>query len=193
MNQGTVGAIISVHCLSACGDSPETETRNNERDIIFASEAFIDAFYSFDTARLEATLSSAKESVPTIVYYQGWAKGGNYEILNRMPCKAIGDQQVSCSITVRDDLVEALGGTYNATDTFTLTFYDGKIVSVENGSNDPQVFWDAEEWVLQNRSELVNEPCIGFFDGGPTPGLCVKAMVQGYAEFAASDEFPESL
>ena len=47
------------------------------------------------------------------------------------------------------------------------------------------------EWVKKDLAELIQEPCRGFFDGGPTPGECVRAMVEGYKRFAASDKFPE--
>jgi hypothetical protein len=46
--------------------------------------------------------------------------------------------------------------------------------------------------VEENRPELIAEPCKGFFDGGLTPGDCVRAMVRGYSEFAASGELSGS-
>lgn len=47
------------------------------------------------------------------------------------------------------------------------------------------VFYEAEEWVRRERSDLVRGPCQGYFAGGPTPQACVRAMVSGYAEFTA--------
>ena len=86
----------------------------------------------------------------------------------------------------------ALGIDFDVTDTFHLSFSERKIVSVRNSSNDLQMFYDAEKWVWRERPELVREPCKGYFDGGPTPpGKCVQAMVKGFTEFAASDEFPD--
>ena len=166
-------------------------SKSNDANIASA-ESFVDAFYSFDAQRLEAILSSAEESIPPIVYYQGWADGGNYQVVNRMPCKSDSATSVSCSITVKDDLMGALGIDFDVTDAFHLSLSEGKIISVRTSSNDLQVFRDAEEWVKRKRSELIREPCRKYSDGGgPTPGECVQAMVQGYAEFAASDDFPE--
>lgn len=150
-----------------------------------AAEAFVDAFYSFDAERLRGTLSAAPESVPRIVYYQGWAEGGNYVVLQRMPCRAESPELVTCSITVRDDLIQALGTGLDVTDTFHLGFEGGRIVSVRTTSNDPPEFDRAMEWVQSERSELVDEPCRDFFEGGPTPRACVRAMVQGFREYAA--------
>ena len=155
------------------------------------AEEFIDAFYSFDSARLEAILESAKDSIPSIVYYQGWAKGGNYEIVDRMPC-VVTEGQVSCSITVEDDHMRALGIDFDVTDTFHLSFSEGKVVSVETSSNDLDVYRDARNWVRAEQPELVREACAGFFDGGPSPDKCAEAMAQGYAAFAASSDFPDA-
>lgn len=150
-----------------------------------AAESLIDAFYSFDSAKLRKAMSSAGESIPQIVYYQGWAEGGNYEVLERMPCRPDGRDKVSCSITVKDDLIGALGIPMNVTDTFHISFAGGKIVKVDTSSDDPKAFHDALAWVRRERAELIDQPCRGFFEGGPTPGECVRAMVKGFAEFAA--------
>lgn len=152
---------------------------------LVAAEAFVDAFYSFDPARLNAALAAAPEAVPRIVYYQGWAQGGNYQVVRRMPCAVQDADFVSCSITVRDDLIQALGTGFDVTDTFHLGFEGRRIVSVRVSSNDPPEFDRAMEWVQSERAELVEEPCRDFFEGGPTPQACVRAMVQGFREFAA--------
>lgn len=156
-----------------------------------AAEAFIDAFYSFERELLQSTLQAAAGSAPAIVFYQGWAQGGNYQIKQRMPCAATEPNVVSCSITVQDDLVLALGIGFNVTDTFTISFQDGKIVTVETSSNDPPLFWQARDWVKEKLPALIETPCQGIWDGGPTPGDCVRAMVEGYRRFAASDDFPQ--
>jgi hypothetical protein len=62
---------------------------------------------------------------------------------------------------------------------------------VKTSSDDPQLYYDAADWVRNNLPELIKVPCEGFFDGGPTPGECAKAMAQGYARFAASEDFPK--
>ena len=185
-----VVSTVAVFALFACGDGKETGKRHGAEANLSVAEAFVDAFYSFEPNRLEDALSHAAESVPSIIFYQGWAEGGNYEVVNRKPCAFESLGHVTCSITVKDDLIGALGIDFNVTDTFDLSFSDGRIVSVKTSSNDPQVFHDAKAWVRENRPELIDEPCRGFFDGGPTPGECVRAMVRGYAEFAASDDFP---
>jgi hypothetical protein len=119
-----------------------------------------------------------------MVFYQGWAKGGNYQVIKRMPCKTDSAAEVSCSITVKDDLIGALGISFNVTDTFHISFSNGMIAKVRTSSNDPQAFNDAVDWVQRERPDLIREPCRGFFNGGPTPGDCVRAMVRGFAEFA---------
>lgn len=186
-----VGSIVVALSLIGCSKSDSASSNLADDANLTTAEAFVDAFYSFDALKLEATLSSAEESAPVIAYYQGWAEGGNYQVVNRMPCKSDSATSVSCSITVKDDLMGALGIDFDVTDTFHLTFSEEKIISVKTSSNDLQVFRDAEEWVKHERAEFIREPCRGYFAGGPIPGECVKAMVRGYAEFAASDDFPE--
>ena len=185
-----VGSIVLALSLTGCGTSDNASSSLAEDTNVAAAEAFVDAFYSFDPPRLKAILSAAEESIPQILYYQGWAEGGNYQVVTRMPCKSDSAPLVSCSITVKDDLMGALGIDFDVTDTFHLTLSEGKIISVRTSSNDLQVFHDAEEWVQRERAELIREPCRGYFAGGPTPGECVKAMVRGLAEFAESDDFP---
>ena len=172
--------IFIILSLSSCGnDSPPVDRS------LAAAEAYVDAYYSFDPEALKAVLASAEESLPKMLFYQGWAEGGNYEIVKRFPCAQSNDETIDCSITVKDDLMGALGIDFNVTDSFHVTVVDGEVVRVTNSSNDPQAYHDAEEWVRTNRPELIEPPCIGFFDGGPTPGDCVRAMVSGLAEYAS--------
>jgi len=192
MRLGATAAIAAILMLTACGRSVETASKVDTEKNVLVAEAFIDSFYSFDPAELQAALLNAGESAPSILYYQGWAKGGNYKVVNRMPCIVKSLALISCSITVKDDLIGALGIDFNVTDTFALSFSDRNIISVETSSNDPQVFFDARDWVRQYRPELLDEHCRGYFDGGPTPGKCVQAMVQGYAEFVASGDYAET-
>lgn len=172
--------MVFVLSLTSCGNDSPPQDRS-----LAAAEEYIDAFYSFDPETLKRVLASAEESLPKMLFYQGWAEGGNYEIVKRFPCVQSDDETIDCSITVKDDLIGALGIDFNVTDTFHVTVIDGDIVSVTNSSNDPQAYWDAEEWVRKNRLELIELPCKGFFDGGLTPGDCVRAMVSGYAEYAS--------
>lgn len=182
---------ITVGVLYGCGGSNSAVSQSSQEGNLRAAESFIDTFYSFESEELLAMLASATDSIPSIGFYQGWAEGGNYQIVNRMPCEAKGPELVSCSIMVQDDLMLALGIHFNVTDTFEISYSDGEIDAVETSSNDLQVFWDAREWVNERHPELIRTPCERMFDGGPTPGKCVGAMVEGYARFAASDDFPE--
>ena len=188
MTRNLVGSIILVLSLAACGKSVESTAQVDTESNLSIAEAFIDAFYSFDRARLQASLSSAQGSVSSIVYYQGWAEGGNYKILERKTCHSEAPNLINCSITVQDDPMLALGIDFNVTDTFKIAFTNGEITSVTTSSNDLQVYHDARDWVVRMLPELVETPCQGFFDGGPTPGACARAMAEGYRIFAERDE-----
>lgn len=150
-----------------------------------AAEQLIDAFYSFDPAMLKSALANAPASAPKILFYQGWAQGGNYKVLERKPCRAEKADEILCNITVKDDLIAALGTGYDVTDTFHLTFKEGRIVGVRTSSNDPPEFEQALKWLSKERPEILEGPCRGFFDGGPTPQLCVQTVVKGFADFAS--------
>jgi hypothetical protein len=177
---------------TACTESAPTDTQSQTDKNVQTAEAFIDAFYAFDPAALERLLASAPESAPAMLYYQGWAEGGNYKIVERRLCEAASSDVVRCAITVQDDPVLALDIDFHVTDTFTIGFEDGRIVSVENSSNDKQIYYDAFDWVTREMPEVMTGPCQGFFDGGPTPGDCARAMTEGYRRFAASDAYPRS-
>ena len=181
----TLGLIVG-----ACTDSPDADSQELSSQNLNSAEALIDAFYSFDPAKLKPLLTSAEVSVPAITFYQGWAEGGNYKIVERQPCKAESADVINCSITVEDDPVLALNIDFNVTDTFTITFSGTEIVSVETNSNDQQIYYDAFDWVTKEMPEVMGGPCQGFFDGGPTPGDCARAMTEGYRRFAASDAYP---
>lgn len=171
--------------VTGCAHHAPKETSRQIAPELSAAETVIDAFYSFDSRRLETAMATAASSIPRIVFYQGWAQGGNYTVLERRPCKLASAVEITCSITVKDDLIGALGLDFNVTDTFHFSVAERKITQVRTSSNDPKMFNDAFEWVQQNRQDLVREPCRGFFAGGPTPGDCVRAMVRGFREFAA--------
>ena len=152
---------------------------------VVAAERVIDAFYSFDRGRLARALSSAEASAPRILYYQGWAEGGHYRIRRRTPCEPEPEHTVRCAITVEDDLIKALGLAVQVTDTFRITVTDGRVRNVATSSDDPPLFEEALAWVRRERADRIRVPCEGLFAGGPTPQACVRAMVQGFAEFAA--------
>ena len=155
-------------------------------DNISVANQFIDAFYSFDKDSLLSMLSQTDKSKQGILYYQGWAECGNYEIINRHDFIEKNDSLVICPITVKDDLIGALGIDFNVTDTFHLTIVNGQIQTVNNSSNDPELYYQAKEWIYQYRPELVEEPCEGIWEDGTTPCECVKAIVEGYTEFIAN-------
>ncbi len=148
------------------------------------AEQFIDAFYAFEPEPLADILSSAGESRQDMLFYQGWAQGGNYVVKKRMPCMPVEAGKVSCSITVQDDLVLALGIDFNVTDTFIISFEGASMEGVETSSNDPQLYHDARDWVWGNRADLVQLPCRGAENVEPDPGQCVRAMLAGYREYA---------
>lgn len=172
--------LILATAIQSCTDSRLTN-----------SEALIDAFYSFDPTQLEPLLVNAQSSIPSLMYYQGWAEGGNYKIINRSPCITSEANVVTCAITVEDDPIMALGIDFKVTDTFHITIEDDEITQVETSSNDPDIYYDAADWVRANFSERVAQSCQGHFDGGPTPGDCARLMAEGYGQFRESNDFPE--
>jgi hypothetical protein len=188
MKQGILRLIVLVMALAACA---EKMTPQDLKSNLSTAENFIDAFYAFNPIRLEAKLSSAEGSIPSIVYYQGWARGGNYKVIERTPCQFKNSNIITCSITVEDDPTLALGIDFKATDTFEITFTERKITSIETSSDDPPIYNDARDRVLEELPELVEKPCEGFFDGGPTPADCARTMTEGYGIFAASTDFSQ--
>jgi len=171
--------------LAGCSAPPPPKFPGDSSRLA-AAEQLIDAFYSFDSAPLRTALAAAPASAPQIVYYQGWAEGGNYAVLDRKPCRLASADEVSCDIKVRDDLIVALGTGYWVTDTFHLTFRDGRIVKVRTSSNDPPDFEKALDWVRTQHPDLMTGACRGFFAGGPTPQDCVRAVVKGFADYRAA-------
>lgn len=167
------------------------ETLSGEAVRAATAENFLDAFYSYDPAALAAVFSEG-DSAGTIRFYQGWAEGANYEVLERT-CERPGSDVVSCAVTVRDDLALTLSFGFNVTDTFTIGYgSDNEITSVSLSSNDPPELNEAILWSFANRPD-VGPACVGFFDDGPTPGDCARAMVSAFGEFAALNQYGPSL
>ena len=167
---------IFILLMAAC----KPADRSTDLDI---ANNFIDTFYSFDRDSLASVLSLAQGSQPNILYYQKWAECAHYKIVKRGPFISKNDSVVLCPVTVKDDLMGALDIDFNVTDTFHVSIIDGRIHSVETSSNDLDVYYDAKEWVKQNRPEYVTEQCKGIWEGGPTPCECVLGMVKGFGEF----------
>ena len=182
-------AIALVSFASACVGSGSVSARdlgqNFSRQPLIAAEAFIGDFYSFDPVRLRKAMANATDSMGDIVYYQGWAEAGNYVVLKREPCRFEKADEVICGVTVKDDLAPALRISYHVTDSFHFTFRDGRIVKVWNSSDDPPEFHQAMGWLRRNFPEIFTGPCRGIWEGGPTPQLCVRAIVRGFREFTA--------
>lgn len=179
-------ALVAILALSTGACAGAHHLRAGEEPRLAAAEKLIDAFYSLEAAPLRAALADAPESAPQILYYQGWAEGGNYAVLDRKPCRSVSANEVSCDIQVRDDLIATLGTGYWVTDTFHLTFRDGRIVKVRTSSNDPPDFEQALKWVNAQRPDLMTGPCRGFFAGGPTPQDCGREVVKGFAAYRAA-------
>jgi hypothetical protein len=177
--------------LLGCASKSNVAGNDGIDPSVAKAEEFIDAFYSFDRSRLDAILDHAESSKPDILYYQGWAEGGNYKIVDRKHCTSAGESVIACPVTVDDDLGNALKFAYEVTDTFKLTFSGGQIIKVETSSDDPPEFYTAQEWIRTHRSELIEVACKGYFAGGPTPGECVKAMVEGFKEFEGLQQSPD--
>jgi len=174
---------ISLIAMSLLCNACSQATTNLSR-----AESFIDAFYSFESAQLTPLLDSATTSRDAIVYYQGWASGGNYRVIERKPCMQEASGVVVCSVTVEDDLIGALGLDLNVTDTFHLTFTGDVISEVSTSSNDPDEFYAAQAWVQMHRPELIETPCQGFFADGTTPEECVRGMVAGFKAYSQSQD-----
>ncbi len=167
--------------IIGCNSNGENTDQENTDTAV--SEAFIDAFYSFDQDSLKTLLTKAGQSAESILFYQGWAEGGNYEVRQRHGCYASGDSTITCPVTVKDDLIQALELDLFVTDTFHLTVVHGDIIAIETSSNDPPLFYEARKWVAENRPELTDKACS---DESGTPGDCVRGVVQGFKEFVAS-------
>jgi hypothetical protein len=188
--------ITSVACLAAwlgaCSASapPEVATEAAADPDLVIAESFIDAFYSFEPDRLAPIMAAAAETAPRLLYYQGSAKGGNYEVLLRTPCARDEEGIVNCPVKVKDDRVQALGTGFDVTDTFHLSFDDGVLVKVTTSSNDQDIYREAAVWVRENMPEVMEGPCKnrGTMEG--TPVECSRAMTAGYKAFVASPDFP---
>ena len=181
-------------CQAESGDEAlsdmGTEDVSIEAQQVKVAEQMIDAFYSFDPDQLRPFLAQAGDSETRLLYYQGWADGGNYKIVNRGPCVIEAPDTVKCPITVEDDPVLALKIDFKVTDTFTISYDEATIAKVETSSNDKPLYYQASTWVRENFPDVMDGPCKGFFADGPTPADCARVMTEGYRKFAESEDFP---
>ena len=150
-----------------------------------AAEDVIDAFYSWNPVELKTALSVASQIAPDQVdralYYQAWAKAGNYVIQTRRSCESMQDSVIGCAITVTDDIGGALG--YVATDTFLLTVMDHQIVGIDSTADDPPVLQEVFDWIARTRPDVMSGPCRDLFAGGTTPAECVREVVQAAQDY----------
>lgn len=170
--------------VMGCGNKPQKETPGN----VQLANAFVDAFYSFDKDSLQAVLSEAGESRAGMVYYQGWAECGHYEVLQRDRYFEKNDSTVVFPVTVKDDLMAALQIDFNVTDTFHITLRDGKIRAVQNSSNDPAEYYQAKDWVKEHHPEFIEKACEGIWKDGTTPCECIQGMLKGFRAMKAQEE-----
>lgn len=186
MRRLTVFLVGTIATASAAAAPP---ARLPEAPELAIAEAFIDAFYSFDAGRLRAIMADAQGSIPDIGFYQGWAEGANYRVLERTPCHFEKPGQVRCPVTVKDDIVGVLKS-FDVTDTFHLKFRDGRIVAVHTSSNDSPEWEEGMSWLRREHPAIFTGPCRGIWNGGPTPQDCARAIVKGFAEFRAPSADP---
>ncbi|MBT6026180.1 MAG: hypothetical protein HOH12_13095 [Gammaproteobacteria bacterium] len=179
------GGVYAMHHLQG-------EEKPTAKIQIEAAEQVIEAFYSFDSATLAPLLRQAGGSSANILYYQGWAEGGNYKVVTRTPCFIEEPNKIACAITVQDDPVVALNTGFNVTDTFHMTFDGANLTAVETSSNDQPIYYEARQWVEANRPEVMTGPCKDAYAGGTTPGDCARAMTEGYTEFYKTVVVPRS-
>jgi|TARA_B110000914_G_C15353262_1_gene394941 hypothetical protein len=186
---------LSILIFIGCKNRTNTEINMHQNDNVKIANKFIDAFYSFNEDSLKLSLSYTEKSDPsilTILYYQKWAECGNYEVLNRYDCIEKNDTLVMCPVKVKDDLMKALQLDLNVTDTFHINIKNRKIQSIQTSSNDPDVYYEAKDWIKQNRIELIENPCDYDKEVGPTPCECIKGTIKGLTEFKAYKEFQEN-
>ncbi|MCY4357509.1 MAG: hypothetical protein OXD01_08315 [Gammaproteobacteria bacterium] len=185
MSKSTLSRFSSyaLFLLTIAGCAREPDVVDQQVADLATAENMIDAFYSFDPARLQPLLSEAGEAEVAILGYQAWAEGGNYMVLERTPCAIESKGTVVCAITVQDDPVLALETGFNVTDTFHISFVEGVIVGVETSSNDQPIYYEARQWVVQNLPEVMEGPCRETEGVRESPGDCAIAMTRGYRQF----------
>lgn len=181
LKKRTATCMLCIAGLAAC--SGEVDSAAELAANLTTAEGMIDAFYSFDASSLQPFLSEAGEAETAILGYQAWAEGGNYIVMERMPCAPESEGTIACAITVQDDPVVALETGFNVTDTFHISFEDAVITGVETSSNDQPIYYEAREWVEANLPEVMEGPCKRVDGVRETPGDCARAMTDGYSQF----------
>jgi hypothetical protein len=181
-----MGRLLSlIACLTVAGAASAAPAAPLADSRLAKAEALVDAFYKFDRAGLRAAMANAPGSQGDTLYYQLWAEAGHYAVLHRQPCQLGKAGEVACPVTVKDDLIPALGLDIHVTDVFHIRFEDGRAVEVWNTSDDPPEYQQAMAWLKRDRPEIFTGPCRGMWAGGPMPQDCVRAIVKGFADFTA--------
>jgi len=142
-----VKIVALVSGFQGCGLTDRLISPADTEALLPFAESLIDDFYSFEGVRLEQALASAGDSKESLLYCQGWAEGGNYEIVERKHCAVKSLNIVSCPITVKDNPMRALAVDFFVTDTFEITFEDRRVSSVETSSNDVPIYYQARDRV----------------------------------------------
>lgn len=181
----TIGMASAV-LLGACGAGQGTS------DPVQAAEAFVDAFYAWDSAALSALIEPGEDR-DRVLYYQGWAEAANYQVQSRRFCELVVPEEggsgeaiaVRCAITVTDDFGQALG--YTATDTFSLSIANGQIVAASFAGDDPPIFEAVFAWMAEDRPEVFVGPCRDMFEGGETPADCARAVAQAARDYVEAN------
>lgn len=171
-------------CKGISTDKTSAQLEGNTK----IAHQFINAFYSFHHDSLQTLLEKAESSQPNILYYQQWAECGHYQVVDRSKYFSKNDSVVVYPVTVKDDLMKTLQIDFNVTDTFHIVVRDGAIRSVTNSSNDPEEYYAAKEWVIQNHSEEYKKACEGIWNGGPTPCECIQTILKGFEEYRVSSK-----
>lgn len=177
-------AIFLVVAIPCCAEPAKTVNYSTLNNRLMHAEKMVEAFYSFKPEPLAQILINAGESKKNILFYQGWAEGGNYIVMENYGCKVVEKNKIDCAITVQDDLVLALGIDFNVTDVFHLEFNAEQIISVKTSSNDPQLYHDASKWVKDQYPEKIKLSCKGTDEYPASAKQCVQNMLSGYVEYA---------
>lgn len=109
------------------------------------------------------------------------SQGGNYRVVQRIPCQPEDERTLRCAVTVEDDLIKALQLDLYVTDTFRITVSQGVIRRVDTSSNDPLLFEEALNWVQRERAERVRQPCQGYLPVVQPRGLACGSLCRASA------------